>query len=125
MKGQRIKFIGGIYCGEKGWLDSSKEPTQFKISVCADRDGMRDNKKSTRVNKESVQLYKDSNTAEERFLDQEPEVRNLVTKLTTKLAKLGYEPTGVFYQLMHDEILAKKTTMNSKQKPDNFCVLGV
>lgn len=86
-KGKAIRFCGGTYCGESGWIDDSgnKNGTAERVAVIVGED-----EKVTHVNSENVDEPFDENTPNsyaEAVIMQHSKLERDMTKLCKDLAR--------------------------------------
>ena len=96
--GHRVRFMGGTYKDQKGWLNTAKEPTKNKYYVIVEPDlPARNYEKATCVLKTSVKILSAETLPrswEETLLDQHPDIDRLMDKLAANLALCRIDPNS-------------------------------
>jgi hypothetical protein len=90
-KGESIRFVGGKYDGEKGWMDKRFESTPLMYPVIvAPCKKTKNKEKATKVYQENVgrqQDYQEPTNFVEAMLSQHEDIDRLLEKLCKEIAK--------------------------------------
>ncbi|KAL7568289.1 hypothetical protein ACA910_022626 [Epithemia clementina (nom. ined.)] len=115
--GEEVRFVGGLYEGGTGWLDTMRAE---KYAVVVDLGEGRH--KATSVYKENVLLkssYRAPRCFEEALLEQHVDISKTLKKLVTQLAQGGLRQTDVLIMLikMHlQRAINKQARLGSKAR---------
>ena len=88
-KGQAIKFIGGSHVGCSGWINKSKDPSEYYISVIVVLKKSKE-EKFTKIKHENYVLLtavKDATNYEEAMMQQHVDIDEMLTKVVRKMAE--------------------------------------
>jgi len=116
-KGNAIRFVGGIYVGQTGWIDAEKKETPKQVSVIVDLGNGKT--KRTRVNKESVEKPSEAPSCyAEAVMQQCPDIEKRMNKLCSELAKckIAIDAWGIM-EILNEKLhkaTKKQASMGSK-----------
>ncbi|KAL7556459.1 hypothetical protein ACA910_021033 [Epithemia clementina (nom. ined.)] len=118
--GEEVCFVGGLYEGRTGWLDTMQAASEQKYAVVVDLgEGCH---KATSVYKENVLLkisYRAPRCFEEALLEQHVDISKTLKKLVTQLAQCGLRQTDVLIMLIKMRLqraINKQAQLGSKAR---------
>jgi len=102
-RGERIRFVRGVYAGERGWINSAKSPTDSYVHVVLDckQEAKDDADYATCVKKNSIMRDAHPKNAEQYVVQEDPKVAFHLGKFCEALAEAGFADAGAT-----DEMLA-------------------
>lgn len=129
VKGEKVKFKGGIYSGRLGWINDAKKATKFFVHVVVALDDGEE--KATRVKKTSVTKLSEVRapaTYEDALLDQYPDVNKDFDRLAMKLVLCGIEhdkELGRLFEIFRYKIKEAQDKLDSKFREVDFPIAEV
>ena len=120
-KGDKIYFCGGKYFGLRGWINNSKDSTEFYMYVLVDLG--EGEIKATRVLKENIGVGRSKkgspDTFQEAIFEQHPDIEKVMKLLARELARCdlsvidAQETTEVFGGMLLNAVF-KQSLLGNK-----------
>ena len=93
VRGQRVRFIGGVYKGKEGWRNTARESTNHSMFVIIDEDQAADKDAdfATRVKKDNVAIRSNvtPQTWEHYLVQEDLKVAHNIAKMAQSMAEAG------------------------------------